>query len=192
MVKSGQTTNNLDNRPTARVNGNLVKRAPRAQGGDKLHRNEDIEWLRNHSRGDLGEQGCNFEPGNGGRNPADNWHLIERMHRAMPAVVRWRRLNQIMGALPSETQALIHHRYLVTEREHTEVVGLRAAFSDLATLAWHLCDDRDGMRRKLSSGRASGDRDVTQLRNRANEVNRRIHREWLDAERGLVMDWAEG
>lgn len=189
MGNQGQKAKNWDTVAVdARVNGQRVARAPRSRGGDRLYRNGDIEWLLNQSRGELGEQGSNICPVKGGGDPSDNWPRIEQMHRAISAVERWRRLSAVMARLSPESQLLLRERYKATEREHSEIMGLRAAFSDLATLAWFLCEDRQSMRRKLSSGKSGGDRDVNQLRVLATATNRRIHVEWLDAEREMALE----
>ena len=156
----------------------------REAGGDPMYFDEDIRWFLNDSRGELGESGFAPDPtSGGGRNPANNWPAIERLHRAQGAVHRWRRLNDVWCELDSGTATALRHRYKVTERERSEVVGLRATFSDLATLAWHMCDDKEDMRRRLSSGKRSDDPKVRALKTKAEKENRRIHASWLDARR---------
>lgn len=191
MGSQGQKEKNWESVAVdARVNGQKVARASRARGGDRLHYNPDINCLINELPAELGEKGQSIDPaGGGGGNPADNWPAIERMHRSRFAVAKWRRLNGVMIELCTETQTLLRKRYRIAEREHSQVVGLRAAFGDLAVLAWHLCEDKERMRPKLSSGKAGGDREITQLRNRVTVVNRRIHSEWLDAERAQALDF---
>ncbi len=121
-----------------------------------------------------------------------NWPAIERLHRSQVAVVLWRKRNAVFARLSSETRVLLRQRYRVTERAHSEVRGLVAAFADLATLAWHLCTDKESMRTKLSRGSAKSDKTITALRHEAERVNREIHAAWLDAERDIAMEWVEG
>lgn len=171
------------------INGKRSRAPRRERLGNLLHYNPDIEWLLNQSRGELGERGLSIDPngGSSGKSCADNWPTIERLHRACGAVAIWRRRNAVFSRLTPETRSLLRQRYLVTERAHSEVRGLVAAFSDLATLAWHLCEDKALMRDKLSAGSARSDKSVTSLRRIAERVNAEIHRAWLDAERDMIQ-----
>jgi hypothetical protein len=179
---------------TATINGKRAPRAPRGQPGSPLHYNPNIDWYFNESRGEQGEKGQSIDPsgGGGGGTISNNWPMIERLHGCMSAVKRWRKINEIMQTLPVEVFVRLRERYRITERSHVEVMGLRAAMGDLATLAWHLCEDKDGMRLKLSSGKKSRDSDVSKLRRLAEATNREIHIVFLEAERDLVMRWVEG
>jgi hypothetical protein len=120
-----------------RINGDLVARAPRPRV-DKTRTNDDIRWLLVHAAGELGEQGMAIDPTGGRSNPSDaSFQAIKRARGAVPSVERWRKLTRIWDRLSLGSQQVLMVRYRDAERQHTEIVGLRAAFSDLGTLAWH-------------------------------------------------------
>lgn len=177
----------------AYINNKPVPRASRGRPGNRLHYNPAIEWLLNQSRGELGEKGQSFDPSSGGGGSiTDNWPSIERLHNSIQAVERWRKLNAVFARLTTEQRVLLKQRYRITERSHSEVRGLVAAFSDLATLAWHLCADKETMRVKLCKCSAKSDKTITALRHAAEQANREIHIAWLDAEREIALEWVEG
>lgn len=134
MVVEDQATG----KARARVNGELVRRAPRHRPSER-HYNPNIHWLLKHAAGELGEQGMAINPdGGGGGDMSDTWPLHESVHRSGPAVRRWRQLMAIWVELPRPVRHVLQLRYRDTERQHSEIVGLRATFGDLATLAWEL------------------------------------------------------
>lgn len=137
MADGNSSTNTTPRRTTARVNGELVGKAPRSKV-DKRRWNDDIAWLLTESRGELGERGMAIDPAGGGsRNPADTGPLHDQRLDSMLAVEKWRRHWGTWEALSGWHQRVLLIRYRDHERRHTEVVGLRAAFGDLAGLAWH-------------------------------------------------------
>lgn len=150
---------------------------------NKLHFNADISWLLNESRGELGEQGMAISGEPGGSKITDTWHLHERMHRAGWAVRKWRRLQSIFDQLDPKHQLTLRSRYRDEERQHSEVRGLKAAFGDLAGLAWSICGDRVAMRHELSLFKPSTRNPViNRLLKLAEEQNREAHEAWLQEE----------
>jgi hypothetical protein len=170
-------------RSVARVNGELVGKAPRARV-DKRRWNDDIAWYLGEAGGELGERGVSIDPsGGGGGNPADTWHLHEQRLRSGPAVAKWRRLRAVWVELRAASQRHLRVRYRDLERQHSEIMGLRAAFGDLAGLAWDLCQDQAELRKRLCAGSAKSDPVISKLRRDAEAANKAAHLDWLDQER---------
>ncbi|HEY3494817.1 MAG TPA: hypothetical protein VGK73_09035, partial [Polyangiaceae bacterium] len=73
-------------RSVARVNGELVGKAPRARV-DKRRWNDDIAWFITEARGELGERGMAMNPGGGSKSkdPSDTLELFKQLRRALPA-----------------------------------------------------------------------------------------------------------
>lgn len=185
-------------RPVATVNGERFRSAPRNRP-DRLHYNPDIHWLFVEADGALGKHGATMHlirdgsgevtgamsSGSGG-TISNNGHIIDQFNRRISAVSRWRRLMAILCHVPQAQRVHLRVRYIDYERQHTEIRGLRAAYSDLAGLAWHLakeagedCDLRDAL------GRSSGKKIpiVSKYARLAERENRRAHRCWIDVER---------
>lgn len=174
----------------ARVNGELVGKAPKARV-DKRRWNDDIAWFITEARGELGEKGMAIDPtGGGSRNPADTWPLHETRLQAGPAVRKWRRLWSVWAELSQTHQRTLFVRYRDQERQHTEIRGLRAAFGDLAGLAWELCadDEREGLRERLSHAGAKRDAGIDALRRKSEAANRAAHIAWQDVEMTVILD----
>lgn len=185
-------------RPVASVNGERLKGATRNRPS-RLHYNADIHWLFVESEGALGQHGATMNlirdvdgnvtgamGGGSGGTIADNGKIIDQFNRRLGAVTRWRRLNAILCGMPPLQQLHLRVRYVDMERQHTEIRGLRAAYSDLAGLAWHLAkeagEERD-LRHALASSSGKTIPIVSKYGRLAEKENLRAHRCWIDVER---------
>jgi len=177
----------------ARVNGELVGRAPKSRV-DKTRTNDDIRWLLVHAAGELGEQGMAIDPAGGGsRNPANTGPLHDRRLDSMGAVKRWRRLRQTWLGLSEEAQRVLYSRYrddgIATadgkgqRGRLASIPGLRGVFGELTSLAWDMADDQAALKDAIAKGGAKKDNVVAPLRRRVEEASRKAHIEWLDVER---------
>lgn len=186
MQESGQKERK---RPTARVNGEVVRGPGRSRQVNRLYFNDDIFFLIHEAPGALGKKGSNFESGGGTCHPFDSQSaLYSRLHAATFAVAKERYLRTVWNSLPRATWPKLIERYASSERQHDEIRGLRATFGDLGRLALYLAEDRDDLRNRLSSGGAKRDKVIAALRARTEAENLAIHREWLDAQRDLGID----
>jgi hypothetical protein len=158
---------------------------------NREHYNHDIDCLINQLPGELGVKAAPFCEVRGTSDPSDDSIRAARMDRALPAVAKWRKLNAIMSSLGHETQRLLMQRYRISEREHSQIVGLHATFGDLKCLAWYLCKNKDSMRDLLSRGASKRIEEVESLRVLTEKTNIEIHRAWLDAERNTYRKWAD-
>lgn len=177
----------------ARINGELVGRAPRSRV-DKTRTNDDIRWLLVHAAGELGEQGMAIDPAGGGsRNPANTGPLHDRRLDSMVAVSRWRRLRRTWLGLSEESQRVLSSRYRddgIATADGTNqrgrlasIPGLRGAFGELTSLAWDMAKDQTALKEAISKGGAKRDNVVAPLRRLVEAANRKAHLEWLDVER---------
>lgn len=168
------------------VNGEAVRPAPRARP-DLRYRNEKIEWLVVHAPGELGEKGMAIDPAGGGgsRDPFKREDsATATLERSFPAVRRWRAIWMVWEQLEPLRQRRLTARYRDTERQHSEVVGLRAAFGELAGLAWHLCpeSERGDLRDRLSNASGKRDKVIEAHRKRTEDANREDHEAWIAIE----------
>lgn len=173
------------------VNGEAVRAAARPRI-DKRFRNEDIAWLLCEARGELGERGMAIDPAGGGgsRDPLRvQGAIFDQLDRALPSVARQRRLMSVWATLSPEHQRILRARYKDQERQHSEVVGLRATFSDLAALAWYLCapEAKEDLRKRLSQASSKRDAVIEALRKLTERANREAHKAWIDAEMSVAM-----
>lgn len=116
----------------ARVNGELLSHPSRPR---PEHYEADVDWFLNDAPGLLGEVGVSYsEPSGGARVVVDTGPYHARMQRALWAVGKFRRLNQVWRSLDASTRAVLVARY--AQRRWPD--GFVSQFGELAGVVAHL------------------------------------------------------
>lgn len=171
----------------ARVNGELLgtPRKPRPE-----HYEHDIDWLLNDAAGLLGEAGISYGESSGSRVPVDTGPYHARMHKALWAVSKARRLTTVWRALDSDTQTVLAARYAQKRWPPLFV----AHFGELVGVVVHLHAE-GGTELTKAAGqhtKANAAAALAKALGAAQEVSRVAHQRWREQYRKQSEEWAEG
>lgn len=159
----------------------------------RKYNHDEIRWLINDAPAELGARGVCMDPSGGGgsRVIADNWGQIERSHRSIPAVARYRRAMAVWTRLSIADQNTLAAYY--TARRACPVPGAQAAFGDLAMVALVITADRPALERAVANkDNAKHVPLVTATRKAAEEAVRHAHASWDVQARFTAIQRANG
>lgn len=171
----------------ARVNGELLG-TPRKQRPE--HYEQDIDWLLNDAPGLLGETGVSYGESSGNRVIVNTDPYHAKMHKALWAVAKYRRVNAVWRSLDSDAQAVLAARY--AQRRWPPLFA--AHFGELVGVVVHLHAE-GGTELTKAAGQHTKERAAKVLAKALEAAQRAsiaAHQQWRGRARELALEWAEG